>query len=544
MISSGETLSYFIFIVILLWLPQAFRQLLLWTYWIQVKEYRLDRFASLIKSSSGRKSLGFVSTFGKIILLLGLILFTNKQMWRFGNQLLVITVIYFVILDFRLIGDGVFKKLRKPTLTLRAFEILIITLAGTLIILGSVLARTTLYSSLLFSEVLLLILPFVAVVATSVLVRRTKLVAIDLAQRKIKKINPKVIGITGSYGKTTTKEFIYRLLSSKYKVSKTPGSHNTEFGLARAVINNLGARDKYFVAEYGAYKKGEIKKLTKIAKPEIAVIIAIEPQHLELFGSLGNIKKAKYELVNALEKGDTAIFNIGNSGVNELYKKAKKQRSDLTILSYKFSNLGKTLKNTDISAYVVQETKKGITFIVNYMGEKHKLSTNLPASFFVENLLPAILIANKENISWGYIRKSLKNLSLPAKTINIIKKKTGVVIIDDSHNSTPTGFEAALNALSKYKSRKKIVITPGIIELGELSKSIHSQIAKKMKENKIDLLILTKQDEYKIFKENLGKKTIMFKNKSQVLEVLKDPSENVILIEGRVPVVIKNTLNI
>ena len=516
-----------------LWLIQAVRQLLLWTYWLQVKEYRFDRFKVLFRSETGKRELDFLSIIFKTISLL-LLSFLPLNQFTF---LAMILFIYLCYLDLRFIHEILKRKFRRPVFTLRIKEI--VGISSLLIFLTLVFGQyyfVNFFRVFLFAELMLILGPFVGIFLTRPLVNRAKNRQISKAKSKINKIKPIIIGITGSYGKTTTKEFIYQLLSSENKVSKTPGSHNTEFGLARAISENLKKDQKYFVAEYGAYKRGEITRLKKIASPKIAILTAIEPQHLELFGSMENIRKGKYELFEDLSKGDIAIFNIGNSGAKRLYIKAKRQLKKVKILSYtKISS-----KKADIVLQKLKYLEKGYKITVGLDSETKDIQTNIKMEFLLENLLPAILLSRKLGLSWQSIKKVCANLKLPKKTMDIKKINKNLTIIDDTHNLTPSAFTASINFLNNYKDHEKIIVTPGMIELGRQSEKYHKKVAFEMKKISIDKLILTKKDSYNVFKEILGSKVIYYNEGQSFTEVISGKGQKVVLLAGRVPSALVN----
>jgi UDP-N-acetylmuramoyl-tripeptide--D-alanyl-D-alanine ligase len=506
---------------LMFWSIQAVAQILNWIYWIQVKEYRLDRFNTLFFNRDGRVDLGINFITAKIgFLLISLI---------FKIPLLLFSLVV-VYLGVEGIVSTFKRSLRVPVLTKRTFRIITLSLIFFLTTLINLLfivkSQSEIFITILIGEILLIVGPAVGVIFTGYLVSKTKISDIRMAKEKISKINPKVIGVTGSYGKTTTKEFIYQLLSTKHKTSKTPGSHNTEFGLARSIISNLNIGHKFFVAEYGAYKIGEIKKLTEIARPDVSVVTAVEPQHLEIFGSLEKIAKAKYELVESLPKGGIAIFNIGNLLVEKMQKKALLKRKDLKIFTYL---LGDKKSGADITGKI--DSSKN-TLTVNYQGDSRVIKLNLPIEILTENLLPAILIARLNGVGWNEIEKKVRKLKLPERTLNVIKKNN-LTFIDDSHNSSPTGFKTAIELLGKYDG-VKYAVTPGIIELGTESKSVHTKLAKKLNKIGIKNIYLTKADPFKYFKSELGHKAVLIKN-SNGLNRIKSEDGPVVLLEGRVP---------
>ncbi len=310
--------------------------------------------------------------------------------------------------------------------------------------------------------------------------------------------NLKVIGITGSYGKTSTKEILAHLLSSKYKVVKTHGTNNTAIGVAKTILKTLKPSHQVFVAEMGAYTKGEIKQIAKIIKPQIGIITGITSQHLKLFGSMDNLLKAKLELLQSLPKNGLVVFN----GESPELLKASKSISLKTII---------------------------------YTQPKRKLNTNLVGQFQQLNLQGAILVAKSLGVKQTNINKKI--LSIP-QFQTMIKVKTGLnkaKFYLDIYNSNPVGFSQAIKLVDKLKSNHKVLVSSGISELGSISKSVHQKLAKEAS-LVFDEIILTNQIQAKYFKSKASQ-TVFIKNHQEIHNHLKKilTSNSIVLIEGRLP---------
>ncbi len=323
-----------------------------------------------------------------------------------------------------------------------------------------------------------------------------KCLVVMLAKNKLDKYrsNLKIIGITGSYGKTSTKEIVSHVLSSKYQVLKTPHNWNTNLGISKTILANLNSKHQVFVAEIGAYKKGEIKSICAWLKPDIGILTGINKQHLSLFGSLENTQKAKSELIDSLDKNGLAFFNVSNNYVKQLMKKIE----DIEKVAY------------------------GKTIIKNY-------KTNLAGEFQQINIDAAFKLARKMNIKEKVINKSLQSIPYTPYMLQIKKGRQGVKLIDDSYNSNPDGFLSALKILNKRPEDKKIVLTPGIIELGKSSEKTHKLINKKLNSS-ADKVILTKKN----FAQYIEAEVIT--NPQKIIHRIKkycNPN-TVILLEGRI----------
>jgi len=474
-------------ILVIFWLPQAIRQLLIWIYWIQIKEYRFDRFRLFFSSISGRNNTEVNIIVFKIATLILALILRESQ-----NALILL----FTLFDLSVLIDIKKETLRKPVFTQRAKRIFITALLIALLppMFGFITGELgTLH--FIFAEILLVISPFAGVLWTQPIVQKIKSEEIKIAKEKISKVSPIVIGITGSYGKSSTKEFVAQILSKKYEVLKTTGNENTEFGIARKIRDFLEKSTEFFVAEMGAYKQGEIKKLTAIVKPSVAIITGIEEQHLSLFGNLENIKKTKFELIEALPPDGIAIFNLSNAYCLELAERARELSTHVKVLGYYVAREKKDnrFKDADIVSRVISADTHSIKIKVHFNEDEKTIKTSLTGLHFIENITAAILVARLFKVSWKDIKKACGNIKLPEKTMSVSKLESGVILIDDTHNSTPRAFESALEYLSLFKDKRKVVITSGIIELGAKSDEIHERLAKMMS-NSVEKVFLTNPD--------------------------------------------------
>lgn len=525
-------------IIFALWIPQAIYQTLSWIYWIQVKEYRMDRFLLLFESRDGRKNLEIYLIVLMLVLLLAAVILQNP----------LFIFVAFLLFNLSLFWAIIQRGVRRPIWTLRAKR-----LFGTsLFVMGFTLAVYFLFNPSLFTvflvgEAIVLLSPFIGIIWTTPSVLLTKNKEIKLAKAHLEKFKPTVVGITGSYGKTTTKEFIAHLLSQKYNTAKTTGSENTEFGIARKTVSFVREPTKFFVVEMGAYKIGEIKKLSSIVGPSIGVITGIETQHLSLFGSLENIMKAKYELVESLPKGGIAIFNLSNKYCYRMYSWAKKEKK-WKVYSYFFrkAEKGKVSRRTDLVAQIIRADVDGVDFEVLYKGQKKKLLAPLHGAHFIENLAGSILVAKLLGVSWEEISSGCKTITMPKKIMQIYKSLNDLTIIDDSYNSTPHGFIAALKYLSLFPNKKKFVVTSGIIELGDVSHKIHNDLGNRMRQE-INRIYLTNGDFYDDIVRGLeDKEKLILANDKDMLEKmidgLKIEDDAVVLLEGRMPSIVTTAL--
>ncbi|HOU75972.1 MAG TPA: UDP-N-acetylmuramoyl-tripeptide--D-alanyl-D-alanine ligase [Candidatus Dojkabacteria bacterium] len=321
---------------------------------------------------------------------------------------------------------------------------------------------------------------------------------IKISQDKINKLKAnklKVIGITGSYGKTSTKSFTNQLLAYKYKSYATPKSYNTLWGIAqpvqkKAIFNTvqdtlqyLENDTEYFLVEMGAYFYGEITTLCTAFPPDIAILTGISSVHLERFKSIENIIKAKSELLHGLKANGTAIINADNRYARKII--LNPPRKDIKIISYG------TWKDSTYRLEISQMTKDGTDFIIHHDNSMNKMHTPIIGVGNIVNLTGAIATAHSQAVTWEDISKAVITLSPAESRMEITDNGTGLLLINNGYSSNVPSFKQSLETLSLFDSTYKILVTPGIFELGEKTYEIHKKLGKKITDN-INLVILVK----------------------------------------------------
>lgn len=363
------------------------------------------------------------------------------------------------ILSIRIIKDP--KK--KLVFTARATRLCILTLV-LLTFVAYYLSRPSL---LIFIFVIFLssfIVPFFLVLS-NILIYPLEATINNLylrsAIKKIKKLRPKVIAITGSYGKTSTKDILTHILSMKYKVLKTPGSFNTPMGLCKVIRGELRPEHEVFIVELGARKKGEIKELCELVRPEIGIITAIGHQHLEMFKTIENIRDTKYELIETLPSHGVAVFNGDDENCRQLAQKTK----DKKVLLYGIDNSNVRLH---LSAKDVSTSNQGIYFLAqNSKGSAVPYHCKLLGRHNVSNILAAVTVALELGMSLNEVAETVETLEQTPHRLQLIQGAGGVIVIDDAFNANPVGAKIALEVLAEFKNGRKILVTPGFVELGE-----------------------------------------------------------------------------
>lgn len=265
----------------------------------------------------------------------------------------------------------------------------------------------------------------------------------------------KIIGVTGSYGKTSVKFYLQTLLSSRYSVLVTPESYNTPMGVVKTIRESLRSTHEIFVCEMGARKTGEIKEICDFVHPDHGLITSIGPAHLDTFHSIDNIVKTKFELADALPEGGTLFLN----GDNEYLSENSGKYPNVVFYRNHSAGAGYCAGNIHLS-------QKGTEFTVTApSGETEKFQTRLLGEHNIINIAGAIAVANTFGIPLKELRVPVRRIRPVPHRMEMIERGA-VTIIDDAYNSNPVGSRAAVETLKNFEGIR-ILITPGMVELGD-----------------------------------------------------------------------------
>ncbi len=278
-----------------------------------------------------------------------------------------------------------------------------------------------------------------------------------------------VVGITGSFGKTSTKFILGEILKTKYNVLVPPSSYNTPMGLTRAVREMLEPCHEVFIAEMGARRVGEIKELCEIVKPKYGILTSIGSQHLETFGSIENIVKTKYELAQSLPEDGVAFFPEDGAYCSKLYSQHAGSKRNY--------GLGEGLYMT---AENIKVDPEGSSFeLVTSDGGSVFCHTKLLGRHNVLNILACAACAKEIGLNMDEIAEGIERVEPVEHRLQLINSGTGVIVIDDAFNSNPEGTKAAMEVLSMFEGRK-ICVTPGMVELGEIEEQENKKFGARM----------------------------------------------------------------
>lgn len=312
------------------------------------------------------------------------------------------------------------------------------------------------------------------------------------AKQVMAQLQPTVIGITGSYGKTTTKNFIADILNGRYKAYATPKSYNTMMGICLAINNDLAdnyAID-YFIVEMGAYFQGEIRRICDLTPPQISVVVEVGPQHLERFVTLENTATAKYEIIKGLPPDGVGVFNWDNPYVREMYERG--YPATRLAVSKEVAPDAAIANGPRFIASNIVETLSGLSFDVTdkQTGQREHFTTQVLGEHNVTNILLATAIAVHENMSLRDVAFRVRQLK-PAES-RLVRQTTpqGITIINDAYSANPAGAVSALKVLELHQTGRRLLITPGMIELATLHEAENQKLGMEAAKYATDVILV------------------------------------------------------
>lgn len=308
-----------------------------------------------------------------------------------------------------------------------------------------------------------------------ILVEDTRKALLDLAEYYRSKLSVKIIGITGSTGKTSTKDLTAAALSSKLKVFKTEGNFNNEIGLPLMIFKLDNTYDAA-VLEMGMSDFGEIHRLAKVARPDVAIITNIGISHIENLKTRENILKAKMEITDFFGKDNILIINDENDLLSTISEK-----------EYKVVKIGFN-EDADVQASDILVDEEHVEFSLRHNGEEGRFIVPVPGKHNILNSLLAIAAGKVLGIENNELKRGIKNLSFTSMRLDIVKGEK-FTIIDDSYNASPDSMKAALEVLDTVKGNRKIAVLGTMRELGVDSYKFHKEVAEYAKNKNVDLLI-------------------------------------------------------
>jgi UDP-N-acetylmuramoyl-tripeptide--D-alanyl-D-alanine ligase len=357
----------------------------------------------------------------------------------------------------------------------KTFKIWLLGLVSVALVMGMVVVGVmTGLAWLIIGAIIFFVFPIPLLLASLGIVASFEYVYGIVLKRSIRSVLNKhddliKIGITGSFGKTSTKDFLYEILHTEKYSLRTPKSFNTVYGINRMVQMELNSKHRYLIGEMGAFAPGEIEEMARLINPEWAILTCVGRQHLERFGSLENIVKAKFELVFAVDS-DKALVNIDSKIVrnylieNELWGKVKT-----------FSMVN---SQSDVFVSEYQLSRDGLEMTVECRGEKLRVKSSLFGTVSVQNLGQAIGLALLMGVSGRTITTAMARIK-PSEHRLDLKKMGNAILIDNAYSSNEVGFEQLLVDIENLEG-KKVIVTPGLVELGDKADAVHLRLGERI----------------------------------------------------------------
>ena len=340
----------------------------------------------------------------------------------------------------------------------------------------------------------------------------------------------KIIGVTGSYGKTSVKYFLSALLSVQYNVLHTPGNYNTTLGVVRTIREQMKPFHEIFVCEMGAREVGDIKEICELVHPGYGIITSIGPQHLQSFHTIENIISTKFELADAIPADGRVFLNYDNEYI-------RAHKIDRNIVSY-----GVTGDDISYKAYDIAVSQSGSSFKMrDAKGDEYEFHTRLVGNHNVQNIAGAIAVANTLGIPMEKLRYPVKQLESVPHRLQLTKQG-GRIVLDDSYNSNKSGFKAALDTLAMFKELR-ILMTPGMVELGEKQYDENKEVGV-YAADKCDYAVLVGKEQTRPIQDGLTEAGFArsrmivvdtLQEAFQMVNAIPDERQKVVLIENDLP---------
>lgn len=330
----------------------------------------------------------------------------------------------------------------------------------------------------------------------------------------------KVVGVTGSVGKTSTRDMVYSVVKQKYKTLKTEGNYNNEIGLPLTILRYHD--EEVLVLEMGMNHLQEMSRLSMIARPDIACITNVGTAHIGELGSRENILKAKLEIINGMKEGSTLIINQDNDMLQTV-----------ELPHFNVVRVGKGKEASIQASHIVLEETKS-SFEVEYQGKKEIIEVPVQGEHNISNALIAIAVGIELNISLEDIKKGIQEFKLTKNRMDILEKNHKTVI-DGTYNASVDSMKSSIDVLANYKKRK-VAILADMLELGDYSQQLHEEVGSYVASKGIDILVCVGKEAKYIYQKarESMKDVYYFESNQEVIarldELLKE--DDVILVKG------------
>ncbi len=517
------------------------KKLIYFLYIWQWKEYRLDKFLDLVSSPKfPRVFLDWFTTF-RILALFALIL--DYVFSRLYSPFVYLFIILTSLIEIAIFTRQIIqKRALLPKFSFKILGLSVTAIVANLVLYSfldkifscpncSFLISTIPISLLMLSLIQPLIIGFSILLLWPLDTFLKYRITLKAKHHRLTLLNLKVVGISGSYGKSSTKEILASLLATKFNVEKTFKNHNSTLAVARKILS-LDSKTDIFISEIGAYKQGDGIDQCKFSFPNTSIITGLNNQHYSLFGGKEQIISAESESLQFLKPENLAIINWDSPWCQEIVVP-----KDVKLIKYGFS------EDADIRAEIISSDLEGTEFNVFWEGQMYNFRTNLIGKGSIQNILASMACCTAYGFKLENLSKSLLNLPSSEGTLNVEVTEYGYKI-NDSYNANLDGVLNAIELLKNFDG-KKIIFLDDIAELGIQSVNTHQLVAKSLGEANIDFIVLvgpnySKMVQNELLKLGLEKEKIIvsalpnkeIKRKLELFKNLKGKKNLVILYQG------------
>ncbi len=485
-------------------------------YLFQIKEYRFDRFFSQMREEGVgffTHSLGRRGALSKRNILISIISF--------------ILFIWLISISYILLLLALFSYDAAPLCNNSAATLLFCTgdggylaaaiIVGALLVLGII---CTLYS---------LICTIIGVLVTWPVAYLMRKSSIEQAKMRLANHPVETIVVSGTYGKSSVKEFLSQMIAIKHRIGKTEKNMNTAVGIALSILKNLRDDTEYFVGEVGGYKRGEVAEACAVLGDSIdcAVITSFGNQHLSLYKNRSNLIHTESEVLDYLNDPSSVLYIQLDAHLEPVFQNEIQTRASCRMITYSAS------AQADIQAHSALTTHQGSQATVTYGDRRIHIKTHLLGIHSIENLLPVIGWCVDHGYTNYEIEEGIAKISAIEGKLSIHRGIGGSTVLNDSSNSSENGFLSALATLALFPQSQKVVIVSGIIELGSEKEAAYKRITQSL--NDVSIAYITHD---RLFKKYDTKDLIYIVGKEQtIMSILAeyDLKDTIILLEGRQP---------
>jgi UDP-N-acetylmuramoyl-tripeptide--D-alanyl-D-alanine ligase len=496
---------------LLLSLPAVAASLLSQVELWQRKEYRLDRLLAALTGPELRWRF-YPYAASALAALLGV-----------PAAAIIILLAYHAVRIFR-------RGFTRPQPTLKALLLLSLSLIFTALCLAALLSRVEAPAA--WAATLLFVpgatAAGVLLVNAAAALRKRSLINRAHEQRR-RLSHLRVIGITGSYGKTSTKHFLSQLLPG---AAATKEHRNAEFPVAQDMLEQLPQKPATYLVEMGAYRRGEIAALARLTQPRVGVITAIGNQHVATFGSRENILKAKWELIEALPAGGVAVLNADDP---KLVEAARTLPPGHSVIWYSIA------QPADVYADAITVLPRSLSCRLHLANASRDLAIPLAGEAALASVVAAAAAAHALGVAPEEIFDRLPHLSSYPQTMQVLTNNAGAPVIDDSYSANEAGVIAALKHLSVFSEQDKRVIMVPLIELGAEAKAVHERIGKKLAETGAMVYVSGRAYERELAAHVPAAKIHFYNLPQELIQAATQglSSQSVVLLEGRLPEIVR-----